>query len=143
MAKQPTDPKKGTYNIDYTTETKDKNYNEKHEIIYRIWNTDGTATLYSIDTNEVKLSDMYPLISNDCRIVQNLPGTDYKMWIDEESKMKGDWQENINREATQRWQDVVAETEGWDWLYDHYGGFIFNHDCVVGKAVEIIKGEIE
>ena len=136
------DPTPGTYNIDYTKETKHKDYNEEHGVIYRIWNTDGTATLYSIDTDEVKLSDMYPLLGENCRLAQSLPGTNYKMWVDEESKMSNEWQENINYEATQRWQDVAAETQGWQWLYDNYNGFVHNYDCVAYKAIEIIKGEV-
>jgi len=78
-----------------------------------------------------------------CRIAQGLPGTEYTMWCDEESKMRENWKEKGNPGATQEWQDSAAHHMGWDWLSMNYGGFIWNHDFAVGPVVQILHGHWE
>ncbi len=78
-----------------------------------------------------------------CRLVQGLPGTEYTMWVDEESKLY-DFEKQIgNPGGTQEWQDSAAHHMGWEWLRMNYGGFIWNHDFAVGPVVQILDGDWE
>tara|TARA_R100000008_G_scaffold1947_1_gene1591 strand:- start:3000 stop:3356 length:357 start_codon:yes stop_codon:yes gene_type:complete len=110
---------------------------------YKVWYSDDTSKIFEFNDDYVNLKRIRELIGERCRIAQGLPGTEYNMWCDEECKLYNDWQENINMEATQQWQDSAAHHMGWEWLMDHYGGFIWNMDVAVGTIVEVLEGDWE
>ena len=118
--------------------------------IYKVWNPtppdedfEDNYEIHEFNDEFVNLKRIKELIGNDCRLAQGLPGTDYTMWCDEESKLKQAYENQGNPGATQEWQDAAAHYMGWQWLHDHYGGFIWNHDFAVGKVVQVIEGKWE
>ena len=123
--------------------------------VYKVWKwvtpeewEDGITeeeccTLHSYDDEFITLKRVRELIGDDCRMAQNLPGTEYTMWVDEEGKLKHGFDKQGNPHATQEWQDSAAHHMGWEWLHAHYGGFIWDHDLATGNVVQIIKGKWE
>ena len=123
--------------------------------VYKVWKwvtpeewEDGITeeeccTLHSYDDEFITLKRVRELIGDDCRMAQNLPGTEYTMWVDEESKLY-DFEKQIgNPGGTQEWQDSAAHHMGWEWLRMNYGGFIWHHDFAVGPVVQILDGDWE
>ena len=123
--------------------------------IYKVWadcppdfieqggNEEQLVELHEFNDDFINLERVKELIGDNCKIAQPLPGTEYTMWCDEESKLKHDCSQRGNPFGTQAWQDSAAGNSGWDWLYQHYGGFIWDHDLAVGKVVQIMEGEFE
>lgn len=138
------------YDIDRKTDT-DKDFKEEHGVHMKVWHPDGTKVLYSFDKEEPSWDDAKFLLNkvgketqgyeHDVRLLQGLPGTEYYLLMSEEGKLPSEWV--INYPATQHWQDMVVERMGYEWLMDHYRGFVHNYDCVAGAAVEIVKGKYE
>ena len=121
--------------------------------VYKVWMDvphdfdpdiqDIPVELHEFNDDFINLERVRELIGDNCRIAQNLPGTEYTMWVCEESKLKEGMENRGNPFGTQAWQDSAAHHMGWEWLTAHYGGFVWNHDLIIGKAIEILNGQWE
>ena len=70
-------------------------------------------SLHEFDDDFITLSRVRELIGENCRIAQNLPGTEFTMWVDEEGKLKPGNETKGNPVGTQEWQDSAAHHMGW------------------------------
>ena len=101
---------------------------------------DKYVKIIEVDDEHISLKKIRELIGNDCRMTDRLPGTGETIWVDDEGILKDEEGIMLNPIATQEWQDSASYHMGWEWLNNHYGGFVWYHSVAVGNAVQIVQG---